>query len=177
MLNTNELLELEDSLKEVFEVELTPILTKLNRTGKLKEFLSLIDQENLYPGYTSSYKPYGTGKIIIVGASEVKELNLVKTAESLGIDRDRLEFCLDYDEASRYDFKKTYYQPKYSLIIVGPMHHSGYEKGQFGSVISAIENTEGYPPVVRTGTNDLKITKSGIKATLENCISKGLITI
>ena len=50
MLNTNELFELEDSLKEVFDSDLTAILTKLNRTNRLHELLELLGLESLYPG-------------------------------------------------------------------------------------------------------------------------------
>lgn len=148
MLNTDELFELEYSLKEAFDSDLTAILTKLNRTNRLQEFLELIGLESLYPGYSGHFKNYGTGKIVVIGASQVKELHLVKEADALGLSRDRFEFHLDYNDASRFDYKKMQYRPEYALVMFGPVHHSGHEKGNYGSVIVAIENTDGYPPVV-----------------------------
>lgn len=43
-------------------------------------------------------------------------------------------------------------------------------KGDYGSVISALESEDGYPPVVRLGSNGLKITKSDFRAKLEEMI-------
>ena len=175
MLNTNELFELEDSLKEVFDSDLTAILTKLNRTNRLHELLELLGLESLYPGYSCRFSNYGTGKIVVVGASHVKELHLFKEAEALGISRERFEFHLDYNEASRFDYKKMQYRPEYTLVMFGPVHHSGHEKGDYSSVITAIENTDGYPPVVRLGENELKITKTGFRNALSKCIEEGIV--
>ena len=61
------------------------------------------------------------------------------------------------------------------MIMVGPMPHSAKAKDEYSSVISAIENKEGYPPVVRLGSNGLKITKSDLKAKFAECLNKGLI--
>lgn len=59
--------------------------------------------------------------------------------------------------------------------MVGPMPHSTESKGDYSSVISAIENEEGYPPVIRMGKNTLKITKSDFREKLENAIKDQLI--
>lgn len=56
------------------------------------------------------------------------------------------------------------------MIMVGPMPHSGTSKGDSGSVIAKIESTEGYPPVVRLGTNGLKITKTDFRNKLKEMI-------
>jgi len=58
------------------------------------------------------------------------------------------------------------WQPTYSLIMVGPMPHSGSAKGDYSNIISALESEDGYPPVVRLGSNGLKITKSDFKSKL-----------
>ena len=50
------------------------------------------------------------------------------------------------------------------------MPHSGSGKGDYSSVISAIEAEEGYPPVVRLGSNGLKITKSDFRSKLTEMI-------
>ena len=175
MLNVVELFELEDMLKEAIDSDFTAILTRLNCTNRLKELLELLGLESLYPGYSCHFSNYGTGKIVVIGASQVKELHLIKEAEALGISRERFEFHLDYNEASRFDYKKMQYRPEYALVMFGPVHHSGHEKGDYSSVITAIENTDGYPPVVRLGENELKITKTGFRNALSKCIEEGIV--
>ena len=59
--------------------------------------------------------------------------------------------------------------------MVGPMPHSGSGKGNYSSIISALESEEGYPPVVRLGSNGLKITKSDFKMKLEEALAGHLI--
>ena len=62
------------------------------------------------------------------------------------------------------------WQPTYSAVLVGPMPHSGTTKGDFSSIKSAIENEEGFPPIVRLGTNGLKISKSDFRIKLQELI-------
>ena len=47
MLNTEELLELEDSIKEELEDHLLEVLTRLNRTEQLEDLLQLLGMEYL----------------------------------------------------------------------------------------------------------------------------------
>ena len=67
------------------------------------------------------------------------------------------------------------YDPNYSLILVGPIPHSTNVKGDFSSAVVAMEKTEGYPPVIRLGSNGLKISKSGIKEALIRAMGNGLL--
>ena len=52
------------------------------------------------------------------------------------------------------------------------MPHSGKIKGNYRSIISALENQEGYPPVVRIGGKKLKITKTSFREALEYLVSE-----
>lgn len=170
MLGVEELLEIEDSVKEVLDERLEEILTKLNRTDKLEEFLQLIGLGNLIgePETDTSNK---NGKIIVIGSCEVGKETLAACAKkNYGIEKNRFEFFLDYDDAKSFNFKKTRWSDDYSVILVGQMPHSGNAKGSFSSIISAIENQEGYPPVVRVGSNGLKITKAAFKNAMESLI-------
>ncbi len=54
----------------------------------------------------------------------------------------------------------------------GPMPHSGVAKGEYSSIISAIESEAGYPPVVKMGTDGLKITKTSFRNTLEYLLTE-----
>ena len=103
----------------------------------------------------------------MIGQSDVKAEVLLSIAKKLGLDKSRFELHLDYDDAKNFNFRKTQWQPSYSLIMVGPMPHSGFGKGDYSSIISAIESEDGYPPVVRLGSNGLKISKTDFRAKLE----------
>ena len=174
MLNCDELLNLEEKILEALPDKLTTILIKLNSNGKLDEFLEVLDL-----GYLTSqntYRPYRSGKIVVVGQTEVKESILLGVAESCGVSKDRFEFCLDYNKAKSYNFKKMQYEPKYSLVLFDPIPHSGVGKEDYGSIITTIQNTEGYPPVITMGSNTLKISKSGFKSTLLKVLDDGIIS-
>ncbi len=174
MLCVEELLELEEALKPELDDNLTAILTKLNRTNQLDTFLQLLGMEHLLhtdPGY----EVYKTGKIIVIGQSEVKENVLLAIAKKLGLEKSRFDFYLEYDDAKTFNFKKMQWNSTYTAVLVGPMGHSGAGKGDYSSVISAIESEDGYPPVIRLGSNGLKITKSDFKNKLEELMKSGKI--
>ena len=144
-------------------------LSMLNRTGELEIFLKMLGMEYLLQKQ-SDYQVYPTGKIIVSGQSDVKANVLLSIAKRLGLDKNRFELYLDYEDAKTFNFKKMYYKPQYALVMVGPMPHSGVGKGDSGSIIAALENDEGYPPVVRLGSNGLKITKTDFKNKLDEMI-------
>lgn len=171
MLDVNELLELEEVIKSVLEEDLERILIELNRNGELETLLRLLGMQE-YLGIEEEEEMPKDGKIIVIGKSEVEKEKLAAVAKNLGIAKDRFEFFLNYEDAKTFDFKKTQWSSKYSYILVGQMPHSGNAKGEYSSVISALESQEGYPPVVRMGTNGLKITKSSFRSTLEYLISE-----
>ena len=123
-------------------------------------------------GITDEAEYSNDGKIIVIGQSEVSKEKLIAVAKNLGIAKDRFEFYLDYDDAKTFDFRRTQYSANYSMILVGQMPHSGHAKGDYSSVITALENQEGYPPVVRMGTNGLKITKTSFRNTLEHLLQE-----
>lgn len=177
MLNINELVIVEDSLKSILDENLDIILSKLNRTEKLEEFLEMIDCLDLYPSYKVKRKGNGLGKVVIIAGTQIKEHELIKIAESLGINRNRLEMCLHYKDACKFNYKKMQYNDNYSLILFGQVPHSCHEKGEYSSIISAIENEEGYPNVIRLVTNNLKISTSNYKEALKQAIEEGIIKL
>ena len=54
------------------------------------------------------------------------------------------------------------------------MPHKTSGTGDFSSAITRMEQDEGFPPVIRLGSNDLKISKSSFKAALEEAINSKL---
>lgn len=68
------------------------------------------------------------------------------------------------------------YAPQYRLILFGPVPHSGYGKGDSGSIIAELEKSPAYPRVERlTSGNELKITKSNFRDMLERMIKEDYI--
>ena len=115
MLNVEQLLELEERLRNTLSEKLEQILSNLNRSGKLEEALELLGLSDLLqPDY--SYKPYRTGKIFIVGQSDVRKNQLLGVIKEVGFDKNRFEFCLEYDEVKRFNFSKLFYSLKTRLF-------------------------------------------------------------
>lgn len=169
MLNVEELFELEDNIKEELDDHLTVAISRMNRSGQLEEFLQLLGMEHLLKR-EPEYEVHKSGKIVVIGQSEVKSEILLSIAKKLGLETNRFEMYLNYEDSKTFNFRKMQWQPKYSLVMVGPMPHSGSDKGDYGSIISALEAEGGYPPVVRLGSNSLKITKSDFRTKLTEMI-------
>lgn len=174
MFDIAELCEFEEELKTELDEHLTEILARLNRMDRIGELLEILGLQHLMQ-VNSGYSVRNTGKIVIVGQSEVKEEVLLSIIKGFGIDKSRVEICLDYERAKSYNFRKMQWDPNYSVVMVGPMPHSGTAKGDNSSIISALECEDGYPPVVRLGSNQLKITKSDFKEKIAECIDLKLI--
>ena len=174
MLDFEELAELEDALKAELDENLTGILAQLNRNNQLADLLHLLGMEHLLTP-NSKYWVHKTGKILIIGQSSAKKSDLTAIAEKVGLERQRLEFHLDYKDAKTFNFRKLQWDNTYSVILVGPMGHSGTAKGDHSSVIAALESEDGYPPVVRLGSNGLKITKSNFRTKLNELLESGMV--
>ena len=176
MLDMGELLKLEEVLRKIIDERLEAVLTKLNRTGELGDFLKLFDAQELL-GEKKTNALSRDGKIIVIGSSEVEREKLSAVAKTLGIDKERFEFYLDYEDAKTFDFKKTQWSSKYSCILVGQMPHSGNSKGDYSSIITALESQEGYPPIVRMGLVGLKITKTSFRESLNQIIENRIVAV
>ena len=174
MLGIEELFELEQDLRPALIENLEQILIHLNRTDRLLDFLDLLGMKSLL-GDSFDDERTKDGKIIVIGHSEVPSDKLLSVSKKHGFPKDRFEFLLEYEDAKRYNFGKTQWSPNYSLIMVGPMPHSGVAKEGFGSIISALETKEGYPPVLQMGMKSLKISKSSFEDALVRAVDQGLV--
>lgn len=174
MLDIEELNDLEDALRAELKDKLPEIITKLNRKEQLFDFLEMIGLSDLL-SQTKQFKPYKTGKIVVIGDSEVKPNVIMAILANYGIDKRRAELYLGYDEAASFDVSKIQWDENYSLVAVGPMPHSGVSKADFSSIIARMEKEDGFPPLVRLGDNGLKITKSNFKKMIEDAIATNLL--
>lgn len=173
-LNIQELFILEKDLKKIFQNNLKEILCRLNCSGRLNEVLSimglnnLIDKQKIINGY---------GKIVVIGYSATKISKFLAVAKALGFRKERFEFCLDYDEAKSFNYTKMQYSTKYSIVLMGAIPHNVKNKGDFSSIITAMEHQKGYPPILRVGNNDLKLTKSSFETVLKSLLERKVISI
>lgn len=173
MLGVVELTELEQKLQDTLAESLLEILTRLNRTDKLNTWLELMELTNLLQPDTS-YHPYKNAKIVVIGEAQVKENIINGIIKKLGINTNRVELYLDYNDAKRFNFNKLRYNPQYSLVLVSAMPHKTSGTGDFSSAIARMEQEDGFPPVVRF--KDLKITKTSLKEALQESLNAGYIT-
>ncbi len=146
-----------------------------NRRGTLEDLLETMGMSDLLEPQ-NTYETYSDGKIVVIGGSEVKEDILRGIAAKAGVDKNRLEFCLDYQAAQKYNYSKLYYAPQYRVVMFGSVPHSTAGTNNSGSVIAEMENKEGYPRVVRLMSGDnLKLTKSNFKKAIEGLVNEGYI--
>lgn len=171
MVGTEELFQLEEIVRDQLKDSLETILIKLNRTGQLDLFLSLIGLSSLEENKTTGIK--STDRILVIGQSSVPVKQLRGIIAEFGFTKEQFDFKLEYEDAKGYDFAQLRYSPKYTCVLVGPMPHSCKSKGNYSSVIGALENTDGYPPVYRIGNTGLKITKSAFRACLSEFTNYG----
>lgn len=175
MLNQYELMNLESVLRTALNENLVGILSRLNSMDRLGEFLDMIGLGDLWPNQ-KVYQSFKNGKILIIGYTSIKPKDIEGVVKAAGIDKRRIELCIDYEEAKKYDIKKKLqYNTDYSLVLAGPMGHSGKGKDEYSSKLTAMEKEDGYPRVIRLGCNELKITKEGIKKSLKEALDKGWI--
>ena len=105
-------------------------------------------------------------KILVIGWSNVKIVDLKKVLDSLGIERERVDFELMPEKIKNNFNLKKYYTD----ILIGPMEHSIAGKGDFSSLISKLERdyANGVGPKVTRicDSNSLKISKSSFEKAL-----------
>lgn len=161
-------------LEEIIDI-ITQKVILANRTGTLETLLQQWGFDNLLNS-ESTYETNKDGKIVVIGQTEVKLNVLQGIIKSLNLDKNRFEFCLDYNESKTYNYKKLQYSPNYRVVMVGPIPHSSVGKNDSSSVIAEMKNKEGYPRIeTLCDSNELKITKSNFKSTLEKLILENYI--
>lgn len=172
----DKLMQIEEILRPMLQEDLVAILAKLNREEKLEDFCRMIGaEEALGSQQEELFQPTKSGMIVVLGDSQVKENYMQGILKNLGLRKERLECHLGYHEAKSFPFRTIRYQVKYALILVGSMGHKAEDIGDYSSAIAMMEQEDGYPPVVRLGTNGLKITKSNFREALEKALKDGII--
>lgn len=174
MVDAVELFEVKDDILKYLNENIVGMLTTLNRTERLDDFFQLIGMSNPFRK-ERVFQTNKRGKIVVLGQSSVSKSDLLMSAGKMSFDKSRFEFHLGYEEMKSFNVRKYQYQFSYAAVLAGPMPHSGVGKGDYSSIIARMEEDEGYPPVIRMGENELKITKSGFRNILTSLIEKGTI--
>jgi hypothetical protein len=152
---------------------------KANDEGNLWKLLNRYDMQELYPLDNDNEFPTNPrGKILIIGHTKVKQKDIIGCTKDLGIEKNRLEIVTDYEGIKKYKFNHIQYNPNYRLILFGPSPHSGVSKENDSSIITTIENKDGYPKIKRlTDGHALKISTTSLKEALIEEIADGYLEI
>lgn len=149
------------------------------RQGNLENYLTSIGMEDILAKTEKSfYDSEPDGKILIFGDSQIKEKDIFGCLKGLGISKDRVELHLGYEKAKRYQYTKLQYNPQYRLIIFGPIPHSVEGMMGYSSIISMLEDSHGYPRVVKLKDGHaLKLTKTSLKTAIKESIDSGYLAV
>ncbi len=163
-----------DEIQEILE-EIEKKIFLANITGELDDLLTKWGLAN-FVQTAPLYEPYKSGKIVVVGQTELTESILLAIGKQFGLDKGRFEFCLDYTKAQKFNYKKLQHNTSYSAILFGPVPHSTKYKGDSNNIIAELEKQSGYPHIGRISTgNELKITNTSFKRALESLLKNNII--
>lgn len=172
MLDVEQILE----IKEVLIQNAEEILCDMNRQGTINSFLNITGLDYLLAEDERDANTQDkSGKIVIIGDSKISNKIIRGIFKDMGISPDRAILHTDYHKVQKLNYHDMQYNDNYALILFGPVGHSARDKGMYGSIITALEQEDGYPPVLRLGENKLKISKTGLKNALKTAITEGYI--
>ena len=150
-------MELTLILEKVYQ-KLVKEITEASYENKIDEVLKKYD---LQDEIEYSYYDIRSSKILVIGDSVVDKTTLINTAKKFGIKENRLEFQLDYNKLTNYDFGKLRNSMTYSDVLVGPNPHKVAGINGYSSFLAMVEAMpEEYPKIITLeSANELKITK------------------
>lgn len=154
------------------------ITTNLLRNQTDEQFCMLLESYGL-GDLVSASLPYfldtqKNGNIILFGDSKIKIKDIYGCLKSLGIDKKRFEH-VPYEDVTNYNFKKLEYNSSYRLILIGPMPHSAKGMGDTSSIIEWLTNNKNIAKTIKF--DNLKVTKSAFKETIEKEIEMGYLEV
>ncbi len=163
MNNNIDLTELTEKIYQKIVKEISEAYYE-NRIDEVLKKYHLNDEFD-YPCYDIS-----NSKILVVGDSRVGKDDLVMLAKKLGIKESCLEFLLDYEKITNYNFGNLRNSFTYSDILVGPMPHKVKGIDGYTSFLAmTADKPEEFPKVTRlVASNEEKITKESFKKGILN---------
>ena len=150
-------MELTLILEKVYQ-KLVKEITEASYENKIEEILKKygLQDEIEYPYYDIK-----NSKILIIGDSLVDKNDLINIARKYGIKENRIEFELDYNKLTNYNFGKLRNSMNYSDVLVGPIPHKVEGIEGYSSFLAMTDAMpEEYPKIIRLeSSNELKITR------------------
>lgn len=150
-------MELTLILEKVYQ-KLVKEITEASYENKIDEVLKKyeLQDEIEYPCYDIK-----NSKILIIGDSLVDKNDLINIARKYGIKENRIEFELDYNKLTNYNFGKLRNSMNYSDVLVGPIPHKVEGIEGYSSFLAMTDAMpEEYPKIIRLeSSNELKITR------------------
>lgn len=143
---------------EKIHQKLTKEVTNAYYNGNIDELLNKYGLEEEVEHF---YYNYNNSKIIVIGESRVNKSDLEYIAKKNGIDPKKIEFELDYEKLTNYNFEKFKNNMSYSDVLIGPMPHKVKGLDESSSFLSMVrEHPKDYPKIIELrDANELKITK------------------
>lgn len=153
-MNNMDLVQLLDKIYKKLSKE----ITNAYHNGNIDELLNKYGLEDEVEHF---YYNCNNSKIIVIGESKISKNDLEIVAKKNGINPNKIEFELDYEKLTNYDFEKFKYNMSYSDILIGPIPHKVKGLDESSSFLSMVrEHPENYPKVIELrDSNKLKITK------------------
>jgi|GEM_PF-3171364 len=116
-------------------------------------------------------------KVLILGALSVGKDKVYGIAKKVGFKKDQIEVENDYAKITNLDISHLRHTDQYCGIVFGPVPHSSKSSAGDSSIITHVENTEGYPYHVKATANDkLKLTKTSLTQALEDVYNNYTVT-
>ena len=147
-------------LRESVFQKITKELTNAYFNGTIDDFLEKYDlkEENTDESF---YYDSNNAKIIVIGDSRISKSDMEGLAKHNGINPRRIEFVLDYEKLTNFNFEKFRNNMKYSDILVGPIPHKVKGLDAASSFLNMVNNQpDCFPRVIALrDANELKITK------------------
>lgn len=117
------------------------------------------------------------GVVLVIGGIACRENEIKGIIRRSGI-TNPFEFVLDYKKAKMFPYEKLRNNPKYIVVMVGPMPHKTTAVGDYSSVIAKMEQDEEFPTVIRIGNGgNLRITKTSFKQAIAATIESGKVDV
>lgn len=163
-----------DVASSVSSVIMKKIL-ETNSALELRNYLRSLQLEDLMPDI-DNFIP--NGDVYILGDLKIKEHIVFQIFKDLNIDTNRIKIVKGYTELKNYNFKRFQHDTSTRLIFVGPLPHSTKGKEDYSSIITMMEQEEGFPKIVRLGNDGiLKISKTNLKNAIIEEIDSGYLDI
>ena len=112
-------IDLLEILEKIY-TKLIKELTDAYHNGNLDEILKKYGLEDEVEHF---YYDANNSKIIVIGDSRINKNEMEIIAKKNGIDPRRIEFVLEFDKITNYNFEKFKYNLSYSDILIGPIPH------------------------------------------------------